>query len=125
MNEQPSHDESIHAITTKETLRAFRDSVRNWTDSQSHANAFNWQVAPAVSRHKTLRWSLVAAAAAIVTVAPVYRHAIQRQQLIEAASDARLLEQVNLQLSRVIPGPMEPLVDLLPDEISAKDGQTR
>jgi len=116
---------SAEVVTMNESLLGFRDAVLNWTHSQTKsAPRLVLDAAPLTPR-RTLRWSLAAAAVALVMTIPIYRNAAERQRLLQEAEDTRLLEQVDLQLSRVVPGPMESLVTLLPNEKSTNDGEPR
>ena len=70
-----------------------------------------------------MRWVLVAAALLVLAV-PIYRNAQDRQRQAEIArADALLLEQVDAEVSRAVPRPMEPLVKLVSWDFSATDGR--
>ena len=97
----------------KDSLAGFGESARNWSQASLTLQP-TLDLGQPTYPQKTLRWSLAAAAIAIVTAIPVYRNAVERQRQ-QAADDARLLEQVDMQLSRSVPTPIEPLVDLLPE----------
>ena len=107
-------------------LALFRGSVRHWSDGQSRA------VPPAIgsilsarrgSWAQPLRWALVAATLLVLAAVPVYRNVQDRQRQAEAAmADALLLEQVDAEVSRAVPRPMEPLVKLVSWDFSSTDG---
>lgn len=97
-------------------LREFRGSV--------HA-----QRVPAPARllerraPRTARWVLASAAVVLAVAAPVYRH---RQEAAERArADAILLDQVDAEVSQAVPGPMEPLVQLVSWNSSEGNGETQ
>ena len=107
-------------------LALFRGSVRHWSDGHSRAEP------PAIggilparrgSWAQPLRWALVAATLLVLAVVPVYRSVQDRQRQAEAArADALLLEQVDAEVSRTVPRPMEPLVKLVSWDFSSTDG---
>lgn len=92
------------------TLRQFRGAVREWSGS---ATPPAWrQPAP---RHSWFSWPRLALAAAtlcILLALPVY-WTIRGRERAEQAADAQLLEQVDSEISRAVPEPMEPLVNLV------------
>ena len=69
-----------------------------------------------------MRWALVAAALLVLAAIPIYRNAQDRQRQAEIArADALLLEQVDAEVSRAVPRPMEPLVKLVYWDFSSTD----
>jgi hypothetical protein len=98
-------------------LALFRGSVRHWSDGQNRAELppiANISPARRGPRIRPVRWALVAAALLVLAAVPVYRDAQERQRQAEIArADARLLEQVDAEVSRAVPRPMEPLVKLV------------
>jgi hypothetical protein len=106
-------------------LGLFRGSVRQWSDGQERADP------PAVddilaarrgSGIRPVRWALVAAALLVLAAAPVYRNARERRRQAEIArADALLLEQVDAEVSRAVPRPMEPLAKLVSWDFSSTD----
>jgi hypothetical protein len=104
-------------------LTLFRGSVRHFSSRQSHAEP------PAIasilparrgSRMQPMRWALVAAALLVLAAVPIYRNAQDRQRQAEIArADALLLEQVDAEVSRAVPRPMEPLVKLVSWDFSS------
>ena len=107
-------------------LALFRGSVRHWRGRQSRAEP------PAIgsispvrrgSRIQPVRWALVAAALLVLAAVPIYRNAQETQRQAEIArADALLLEQVDAEVSRAVPRPMEPLVKLVSWDFSSTDG---
>jgi hypothetical protein len=107
------------------SLALFRGSVRHWSDGQRGAEP------PAVgsilparrgSWAQPLRWALVAATLLVLAAVPVYRNVQERQRQAEIArADALLLEQVDAEVSRAVPRPMEPLVKLVYWDFSSTD----
>jgi len=69
-----------------------------------------------------LRWALVAAALLLLSAIPIYRNVQDRQRQAERArADALLLEQVDAEVSRAVPRPMEPLAKLVSWDFSSTD----
>src|ERR1039458_3569997 len=107
-------------------LALFRGSVRHWSDRQVRvprplAPTRRSRGSPA--RNLPVRWALVAAALLVLAAVPIYRNAQDRQRQAEIArADALLLEQVDAEVSRAIPRPMEPLVKLVSWDFSSTDG---
>ena len=107
-------------------LGLFRGSVRHWSEGQSRAEA------PAIgsilaarrgSRIRPMRWALVAATLLVLAAVPIYRNVQERQRQAEIArADALLLEQVDAEVSRAVPRPMEPLVKLVSWDFGSTDG---
>lgn len=61
-----------------------------------------------------LRWGAALAALLIAVGIPFYRNAMnERHQREIAKADAALLEQIDAEVSRAVPAPMEPLVNLV------------
>jgi anti-sigma factor RsiW len=94
------------------TLVQFRGAVRDWSGS---AVPQAWQQ-PA-SRGPWFSWlRLVIAAATLffLVALPVYWNSRVRERAAEAArADALLLERVDSSISRAVPEPMEPLVNMV------------
>jgi len=108
-------------------LALFRGSVRDWSDGQVRVPR---PLAPTrgsrgyPARLLPLRWALLAATLLVLAAVPVYRNVQDRQRQAEAArADALLLEQVDAEVSRAVPRPMEPLVKLVSWDFSATDGR--
>jgi hypothetical protein len=107
------------------SLALFRGSVRHWSDRQSRVprplaptRRSRWYPA----RPHPMRWALVAAALLVLAAAPIYRNAQDRQRQAEIArADALLLEQVDAEVSRAVPRPMEPLVKLVSWDFTSTD----
>ena len=104
-------------------LALFRGSVRHWSGRQSQAEP------PAIasilptgrgSSVWPMRGALVAAALLVLAAVPIYRNARDRQRQAEIArADALLMEQVDAEVSRAVPRPMEPLVKLVSWDFSS------
>jgi hypothetical protein len=106
-------------------LALFRGSVRHWSDRQVR---FPRPLAPTrrssgyPARPLPVRWALVAAALLVLAAVPIYRNARERQRQAEIArADALLLEQVDAEVSRAVPRPMEPLAKLVSWDFSSTD----
>jgi hypothetical protein len=105
-------------------LALFRGSVRHWSGRQSRAEPpAIASMSPAQgSRIQPMRWALVAAALLVLAAVPIYRNAQDRQRQAEIArADALLLEQVDAEVSRAVPRPMEPLVKLVSWDFTSTD----
>jgi hypothetical protein len=111
------------------SLSLFRGSVRQWSDGQSSGRdpeAWKAERARTGFIGQPRLWALVTPMLLMLAVVPIYRDAQARQR--EAAlvkADAVLMEQVDDQLSRAVPTPMEPLVKLVPwssEENSTEEG---
>jgi len=94
------------------TLLAFRGSAQAWAQVASGSRVNYRAQTPAHKR--PLRWMLAAAALLVLLGSvPLYRATRARQIAATAASDTLLLEQVDAEISRAVPEPMEPLVQLV------------
>ncbi len=97
-------------------LSLFRSSVRLLGDQQSSSKL---QAAWTRDRSRPgfphpLRWVLTVATLLIVAAIPVFQLAKDKQRKAELAkADAILMEQVDAEVSRAIPEPMEPLIKLV------------
>jgi hypothetical protein len=73
----------------------------------------------------TLRWMLAAAALFIAVALPIGKYACDLQREAEAyRADIQLWEQVNTQISRPVPAPLEPLMKLMAWEPAASEKKT-
>jgi hypothetical protein len=59
------------------------------------------------------RWVAVSAAAALLVLVPVYRDRQARERAASDREDALLLQQVDAEISRAVPGSMDPLVKMV------------
>ena len=93
------------------TLAQFGGAVRDWSAAAPPA----WRQPVSLSpRFSWPRMVLAATTLLILVALPVYWSARARQRAAEAArADAQLLEQVDSAISRAVPEPMEPLVNLV------------
>src|SRR5436190_22032534 len=93
-----------------ETLSIFRDSVHAWAAHRSEAAlSFGSSERARFRRFGIARFAWALALVSFLLIAiPLYRMARDPQQDAVTVDDAVLLEQVNAQLSRVVPAPMEP-----------------
>jgi hypothetical protein len=111
------------------SLSLFRGSVRQWSDRQSSVpDPAAWKPAPTRTGFigPPRLWALVTAMVLMLAVIPIYRDAQHKQrEAALAQADAILMEQVDDQLSRAVPTPMEPLVKLVPwssEESNTEEG---
>jgi anti-sigma factor RsiW len=106
-------------------LGLFRGSVRHWSDRQ--VRVFR-PLTPTrgsrgyPARPLPVRWALAAATLLLLAAVPIYRNVQVRQRQAEIArADALLLEQVDAEVSRAVPRPMEPLVKLVSWDFTSTD----
>jgi hypothetical protein len=94
------------------TLSQFRGAVRDWSGSATTAPGWRQPV----SHGAWFSWPRAALAAVmlfLMVAAPFYWSAEQRRRAAEVErADTLLLEQVDSEISRAVPEPMEPLVNL-------------
>jgi hypothetical protein len=105
-------------------LSLYRGSVRQWSGAQSSGP---WQMTGEVAdARRSLRWVLAAAAVLILAAIPVWTNAMSqraRERGFELAkADTALLEQVDAEISRAVPPPVEPLVKLVSWDAVPADG---
>jgi hypothetical protein len=92
-------------------LVQFRSAVREWSAASAPPE---WRPAARAGWFSWPRLAVAAAALAVLISAPVYWTERRRERAAEAArADAQLLEQVDSEISRAVPEPMEPLVNLV------------
>lgn len=89
------------------TLSQFRGAMRSVS-----APAPVWEQPRGSSWLSWPRLALAAAMLFLLISAPVFWNMRARQRAEAARADAQLLEQVNFEISRAVPEPMEPLVNL-------------
>ena len=91
-----------------QALTQFRGTVRHWSDEQY---ARDVKLTP-VNAFRHFRWAwAVMAAGVVISVSVLWR---ENQPAAGApAADAALLAQVDRQVSRAVPSPMEPLMNLV------------
>jgi len=102
-------------------LTLFRGAVRNWSEEQM-GPVRPW--VPAGNRNAGFGWGirrigLGFATLLLLVAAPVYLHRqVTREAALAAAQDEMLLRQVQSEISRSVPAPLEPLAKLMPDDFS-------
>jgi anti-sigma factor RsiW len=96
------------------TLTHFRGSVRQWSAEQFHAET-RYQVSKIIPRLALQKLSYAVAVLAFLVCATLSLVLSRRQPpLPEAAvADSALMKQVDQAVSRTVPGPMEPLMQLV------------
>jgi hypothetical protein len=108
-------------------LTEFRSSVIAWSALHQSAGVPDRRLSPERRNSfagATLRWKLAAAALAIALALPIGKYACDLQREAEAhRADIQLWDQVNTQISRPVPAPMEPLMKLMAWEPAA--GETK
>ncbi len=104
-------------------LTEFRSSVVAWSALHQDAGAPNrWQALERRPRYAggALWWKLAAAAISIAVAVPIVKHSCDLRREAEAyRADIQLWEQVNNQISRRVPAPLEPLMKLVAWEPAA------
>lgn len=98
----------------EEALTQFRTSVREWSDSQFDPR---FPMPANLSESKSgiafrASWAAVALALCVLVSVAVRRGVRQGEGRV-AGGDAALLNQVDREVTRTVPGPMEPLVQLV------------
>ena len=97
----------------------FHAATHAWSESQAlSAPPTGWtnRAAQSAKRHRWIapaRWAAVATAALALAALPLYRGYSHRHDAAQAQADALLLEEVNADLSRPAPEPLEPLIELV------------
>jgi hypothetical protein len=107
------------------TLSMFGESVQRWVDHKSRATSPDAAFVR-VSGGPTpmrLRFALGAAAVLLAIVIPLYWHVPGNDHKSDVLEDTLLLEEIHAQLSREVPGPMEPLMKMISDPASRDDGR--
>jgi hypothetical protein len=95
------------------TLGQFRNSVRAWSREQFDANAAlstAWHRRPS---YPALRWAAAVFVMALALSLSMRGWLRQPAPAYPSVSDAALLNQVDREISRSVPGPMEPLTRLV------------
>ena len=95
---------------TQAAIRQFRDAAHNWRVPAPPALLFGAQSPK--PRVPAIQWVLAAAVALLLAAIPFYR-GTTRPQPANIVADAALLNQIDAQLSRDTPAPMEPLLNLV------------
>ena len=100
----------------EDAVAFFRGAMHEWGSREPLAR---WQPEPAPrrSRIQPARWALLAATLMILAAVPLYRNVERQRAADRARADALLMEQVDAGLSRPVPAPMEPLLNLVPGDI--------
>ena len=114
----------VELTRLRETLSAFRDSVQDWAGRSGRSvlvRSFPRSESTGFGMHR-FRWALAAAALIVLVAIPLYRNLMNRHLEKQAVEDMLLLEQVNAHLSRAVPAPMEPLMEMLSDTSVDKVG---
>jgi hypothetical protein len=102
---------------SREMLSQFGWSMREWTGSQ---RPHQWAPrAPRITHRSPVAWALAGVAVAIVVAVPVYRDTRERQIKDQAERDARLIADVNAQLSRQAPAVLQNLMQMMNDSDNA------
>jgi anti-sigma factor RsiW len=100
----------------QDTLAAFRGSLHQWSEEQFRTSA---PIRPqAVKPLSWVTWNKLSGACVAVMICLVagvsVRQRTNQESAAEAATtDALLLKQVDMELSRTVPRPMEPLTKLM------------
>jgi hypothetical protein len=102
----------------EEALSRFRQSARDWAVNErvpvmGPASAGRSRAAASFSG---ARWLFAACALALIAAVPAYNGYVHQRTAHQAerdAADAALLRQVDAEVSRAVPQPMEPLLPLV------------
>ena len=104
----------------REAFASFRDSLHQLASSPNAG----WR--PSRSWTPVSRWSLAVIAVAVcllIVFSLPWRSS--RQSATQAAADAALLSQIDAEVSRTVPSPMEPLTEFLSNDSSTTNAKTR
>lgn len=108
-------------VRAAQPVELFGHVVREWSEQQTP----RWRFDPEARESRNYGWHpmrlAVAGAALLALIAvPVFRPTpvaeVSAPQVGSAVSDEALLRQVDLEVSRSVPGPMEPLAQLMTNE---------
>ena len=130
--EQSMVEERQHVAVCEECsaeLDRFRESISSFSNALTDrvearvALRPGFEIRPATIGDPRWRWALVAATALVLAVIPfvgikidiIPRQTLETTPQSDTDADA-LMRTVQLQLSRTIPAPMEPVIALLPTE---------
>lgn len=94
------------------SLKGFRSSVRQWSEEQ--LPPFSPQLKQSPAWAMKFGWIMAAISLCLFISLLSYRNASQRR-----AADAALLAQIDREVSRTVPGPMEPLTQLVSWDLSS------
>jgi hypothetical protein len=119
--EVESHAQSCPACRAELTgldqaLVNFRGAVRGWSEEQFGGDfSVDWQRNGVRSwmRFNRLRWAVVFMTLCVLVSGSVLLRRHQRIATEMAATDAALLKQVDAEVSRTVPGAMEPLANMI------------
>jgi len=110
------------------TLQSFGATVDRLSEQQMRGAPQSVRQLAAVRPQTTrpLRWALAVAALSIAVGLPFYERTMNERHRQEMAkADAALLEQIDAEVSRAVPAPMEPLIDLVAwDSTNSRGGST-
>ena len=104
-----------------QALSQFRGTVRHWSEQQ-HNGAVKLAASAGALRH--LGWACAVMAACLLISLSVLWRGNQPSAGGVPAADAALLAQVDRQVSRAVPSPMEPLMNLVLWEGAAAESGT-
>ena len=99
------------------SLKGFRSSVRYWSEGQLPPPALSQE-----RRNPVRSWMMGLCWAAAVIILCVYIGRLNyhpASQLQTAAADTALLAQIDREISRTVPGPMEPLTQLVSWDVNS------
>jgi len=97
------------------TFSIFRDAVHDWSDRHTPVAIPDTTMLRRKSRVFQIprfAWGMAVAVFVFLVALPVYKN-MNNSHREPGPDDALLLEQVNAHLSRAVPAPMEPLMELL------------
>jgi hypothetical protein len=101
------------------TLSLFRSAIRHRIDDRVALQPLNVAPSrPAQTAFSNWRWAFVVAGFIVVVLLPFFmtEHIPQEAGNQSSTEINALMNRVNLHLSRTVPAPMEPLMELIPNE---------
>jgi hypothetical protein len=126
--EETKHASGCAACATeierlREVFSVFHDSAQEWMQQSGGSHLPSPTRAGDEPRRFSLyplRWAFALALAVLVAI-PIYKTVTEPRA--DDANDAQLLEEINAHLSRTVPAPMEPLMELLSESTADEAGR--
>jgi len=103
----------------QDRLASFRHTIRAWSDQQLPVHTrSDWEVKPMRSKPFS-KLSLAIVAVACLVLALLFPRQ-KSQPIAPSPADAALLSEIDAEVSRTVPGPMEPLTEFVLSDSSTQ-----